>query len=115
MCIRDSLREADYWARKDEQNIIQRKHVLKAIEMCIRDRPRLGALIVPDFESLKEYAVRKNLTYTNNDDLIKKREVLSLFQDEQKRLISKENGFQPFETVMGIALLPDEFLSLIHI
>ncbi len=74
-----------------------------------QDKPRLGALIVPDFESLKEYAVRKNLTYTNNDDLIKKREVLSLFQDEQKRLISKENGFQPFETVMGIALLPDEF------
>ncbi len=28
----DLLREADYWARKDEQNIIQRKHVLKAIE-----------------------------------------------------------------------------------
>lgn len=74
-----------------------------------QDRSRLGALIVPDFEALKEYAHKKHLNYQNNEELIKKKEVLSLYQQEQKRLISKEYGFQPFETVMGIALLVDEF------
>ncbi len=74
-----------------------------------QDKPRLGILIVPDFEALKEYASEKQLNYKDEQDLIKKKEVLSLFQNEQRRLVSKEHGFQPFETVMGIALLPDEF------
>ncbi len=74
-----------------------------------QDKSRLGALIVPDFEALKEYAHKKHLDYQDNAELIKKKEVLSLYQQEQKRLISKEYGFQPFETVMGIALLADEF------
>jgi long-chain acyl-CoA synthetase len=74
-----------------------------------QDKPRLGALIVPDFEAIKEYAHHNNISYQDNQDLIKKKEILSLFQQEQKRLISKEHGFQPYETVMGIALLPEEF------
>jgi long-chain acyl-CoA synthetase len=74
-----------------------------------QDKSRLGALIVPDFETLKEYAQEKHLNYQNDKDLIKNRKILSLFQQEQKRLISKENGFQPFEVFMGIALLADEF------
>jgi len=30
-------------------------------------------------------------------------------QKEQKRLISKEQGFKPYETVMGVGVLPKEF------
>ncbi len=74
-----------------------------------QDKPRLGALIVPDFDSLREYAHKKHISYADDKDLIENKEVLALFQYEQKRLISKEYGFQPFETVMGIALLPEEF------
>ena len=66
-----------------------------------QDKLRLGALIVPDFESLKEYAVRKNLTYTNNDDLIKKRSIV-FFQDEQKRLISKKMGFNHLKRLWAL-------------
>lgn len=74
-----------------------------------QDKPRLGALIVPDFEALTEFARAKNIAYRDKYDLIKKKEVLSLFQQEQKRLLSKDNGFQPFETIMGIDLLADDF------
>ncbi len=74
-----------------------------------QDKPRLGALIVPDFEALKEYSQKNNITYQTKRDLISKNEIISLFQKEQKRLISRDNGFQPFETVIGIALLSEEF------
>lgn len=74
-----------------------------------QDKPRLGVLVVPDFEVLKEYAQKNHIDYQDTKDLINKKGVISLFQQEQKRLISREHGFQPFETVMGIALLPDEF------
>jgi long-chain acyl-CoA synthetase len=74
-----------------------------------QDKPRLGALIIPDFDNLTEYAERGNIKYENTKELIKKPEIIAFFQKEQKRLISKEHGFKPYEMVMGIALLPHEF------
>lgn len=74
-----------------------------------QDKPRLGALIVPDFESLKTYADRENIKYKDTNELINSPQIIALYQTEQKRLISKEHGFKPYETVMGIALLPKEF------
>ncbi|MBA7574283.1 Long-chain-fatty-acid--CoA ligase FadD15 [subsurface metagenome] len=74
-----------------------------------QDKSRLGALIVPDFEALKVYTEEENIEYKNVNELINHPKVISLFQKEQKRLISKEHGFTPYETVMGIALLPNEF------
>jgi len=74
-----------------------------------QDKPRLGALIVPDFEAIQEYAGKNNIAYQDKQDLISKKEIIALFQKEQKRLISRETGFQPYETVMGIALLLEEF------
>ncbi|MDD5016434.1 MAG: AMP-binding protein, partial [Atribacterota bacterium] len=84
----------------------------KYINMAIivgQDKLRLGALIIPDFETLKPYMIENNIEYENIDELINHSKVISLYQKEQKRLISKENGFMPYETVMGIALLPHEF------
>ena len=74
-----------------------------------QDKSRLGALIVPDFEALKIYTEKEDIKYKNIDELINHPKIISLFQKEQKRLISKEHGFTPYETVMGIALLPHEF------
>jgi len=74
-----------------------------------QDKSRLGALIVPDFEALKIYTEKEDIKYKNIDELINHPKVISLFQKGQKRLISKEHGFTPYETVMGIALLPHEF------
>ena len=84
----------------------------KYINMAIivgQDKPRLGALIIPDFETLKPYMIENNIEYENIDELINHSKIISLYQKEQKRLISKENGFMPYETVMGIGLLPHEF------
>ncbi|HZK39941.1 MAG TPA: long-chain fatty acid--CoA ligase [Atribacterota bacterium] len=74
-----------------------------------QDKSRLGALIIPDFESLKSYANKEGIKYKDTNELINNSKIISLYQGEQKRLISKEHGFMPYETVMGIALLPHEF------
>ena len=74
-----------------------------------QDKPRLGALIVPDFGTLKIYAKKEKIIYENSKELIQKPEIIALYQKEQKRLISKEHGFKPYETVMGVGLLPHEF------
>jgi len=92
--LEDRLKESEY---------------ISMVIMVGQDKSRLGALIVPDFEALKIYTEKEDIEYKNIDELINHSKVISLFQKEQKRLISKEHGFTPYETVMGIALLPHEF------
>lgn len=92
--LEDKLKESDY---------------INMVIIVGQDKPRLGALIVPDFEALKEYAKKEDIQYKNIKELISNPKIISLYQKEQKRLISKEQGFKPYETVMGIALLPQEF------
>jgi long-chain acyl-CoA synthetase len=92
--LEDKLRESQY---------------INMVIVVGQDRSRLGALIVPDFEAIQEYARKNNIAYQDKKDLISKKEIITLFQKEQKRLVSRENGFQPYETVMGIALLLEEF------
>jgi len=92
--LEDRLKESDY---------------INMIIVVGQDKSRLGVLIVPDFDVLAVYAEKENIQYKNNKELIKKPEIIALFQREQKRLISKEHGFKSYETVMGICLLPNEF------
>jgi len=92
--LEDRLKECDY---------------INMVIIVGQDKSRLGALIVPDFEALKIYIEKEDIKYKNIDELINHPKIISLFQKEQKRLISKEHGFTPYETVMGIALLPHEF------
>jgi len=92
--LEDRLKECDY---------------INMVIIVGQDKSRLGALIVPDFEALKTYTEKEDIKFKNIDELIDHPKIISLFQKEQKRLISKEHGFTPYETVMGIALLPHEF------
>ena len=94
LSLEDRLKESEY---------------INMVIIVGQDKPRLGALIIPDFDTLTEYSERENIKYKNTEELIKKPEIVALFQKEQKRLISKEHGFKPYETVMGIALLTHEF------
>lgn len=92
--LEDKFKESDY---------------INMIIMIGQDKPRLGALIVPNFDVLTEYAHVNNITFKDIEELIQKPEIISLYRNEQKRLISKKNGFKSFETVMGIGLLLNEF------
>jgi len=94
LLLEDRLKESEY---------------INMVIMVGQDKPRLGALIVPDFESLKIYADKEDIIYKDTNELINNPQIIALYQREQKRLISKEHGFKPYETVMGIGLLTHEF------
>ena len=74
-----------------------------------QDKPRLGVLIVPNFNSLKAFWEKEKVKIESLSESIKEPKIVSLFQQEVKRLISRENGFNLYETVMGVALCPKEF------
>jgi long-chain acyl-CoA synthetase len=66
----------------------------------------LSALIVPDFEAIKEFADSHNITYENLDDLVKKKEVYELFEKELSKFQKK---LANYERVRKFTLLQKPF------
>jgi long-chain acyl-CoA synthetase len=69
-------------------------------------RKFVGALIVPDFDALEEYALQKGVTYANRKELIACKDVLRLIEshveEHQKNLAS-------YEKIKRFVLLTDPF------
>lgn len=66
----------------------------------------LSALIVPDYEALKEWADGSNIDYNTIQDLLKKQEVVNLFD---KELTKFQKALASFEKVRKFALLDKAF------
>jgi long-chain acyl-CoA synthetase len=91
-----------------EEKLMESEYI-NMVVVVGQDKSRLGALIVPNVEKLKSFCEKENIKFGDPHELIKNPKMISLFQKEVKSLISRENGFHPYETVIGLALLPQEF------
>ncbi|HRP88486.1 MAG TPA: long-chain fatty acid--CoA ligase [Edaphocola sp.] len=66
----------------------------------------VGALIVPNFDALKNWCERNEVAWTNKEDIIKNKSVLEQFD----KAIEKANvNFNHSEQIRKIALLPQEW------
>ena len=78
------------------------------IDQCLvvgQDEKHLAALIVPSIDALKEqgFAV-SSLAEAAHDE-----QVIRLLGSEVRRLVSKEFGFKPFETIQGFRIVTKSF------
>lgn len=69
-------------------------------------RMYLSALIVPDFESLRTFASSNNIPFTSYEDLVKKKEIIELFE---KEISSRQKKLANFEKIRKFSLLPKTF------
>ncbi len=74
-----------------------------------QDQKYLGALIVPDYDRLEEYARLNNIAYENRNHLCDVATILELLEGEISRLICDKNGFRPFERIFRFAVLRKAF------
>jgi len=88
------------------ENQLKRSPYVNQILLIGDKRKSISALIVPDFERLKEYAHDKNISYQHLSELVTKDEVKRMFRDEMNGL-SEE--FADFERVKMFTLLDKEF------
>lgn len=65
-----------------------------------------AALIVPSFESLKEWCSKKQISYSTNEEMILNERVIKKFEKEIEKLNST---FAQFEKVKKYILLPQEW------
>jgi len=65
-----------------------------------------AALVVPSFVALKDWCAKHHINYTNNEDLITKKEVLDLIDHA---IAESNKTLAPYETIKRVTLLPREW------
>jgi long-chain acyl-CoA synthetase len=66
----------------------------------------VGALIIPSFDNLKEWAKNRNIICNNNDELLQNEQVKELYKDEVEHYNSQ---FNHVEQIKKFELLPDNW------
>jgi long-chain acyl-CoA synthetase len=70
----------------------------------------LGALIVPDFEKLKEYVAQNfNKVVQNIEQVMEDKHIVAKIKSEMNALLHHKSGFKPFERLQNIHFLDQEF------
>ncbi len=88
------------------ENILKRNpYITNAV--VLGDRRRfISALIVPEFEKIKEYAEDQNISFEDTKDLIAKEEIIDLVFEQVEKSTS---ALAPYEKIKKIALLERDF------
>ncbi|EPG76408.1 AMP-binding enzyme [Leptospira fainei serovar Hurstbridge str. BUT 6] len=89
-----------------------RLQVSKYISQCMvigQDQKNLGAIIVPDFESLISWAKENYISFDSREELLQKRQVIDLYRSEIRTLNNARNGFKSFEQVTPFFLIVKPF------
>lgn len=92
-----------------ESTITQLPFVSDAV-LVGQDKKGLGALIVPDFEQLRNFVSSKFERSTETpEQLLNNKQVLDRVKAEINRLLQPKKGFKPFEKLQNIHFLEKEF------
>ncbi len=92
-----------------ESTITQLPFVSDAV-LVGQDKKGLGALIVPDFEQLRDFVSSKfERKSASNEQLLKDKQVLERVKAEMNKLLQPKKGFKPFEKLQNIHFLDKEF------
>lgn len=91
-----------------EMKINESRYVVQSVVLG-QDERHLATLIVADEDEVKAFAVENNISYKDYADLLKKDEVIKLFEAEVLNLINSKNGFRLFERITRFMLLSNTF------
>jgi long-chain acyl-CoA synthetase len=69
-------------------------------------RKFVGALIVPDFDMLRVYASHKGISYTDDEDLVKNRDIFRLIEAHVEE---RQKDLASYEKIKRFILLPFPF------
>jgi len=74
-----------------------------------QDQKFLGALIVPNIEKLENFAIEKQISFIEKEELVNNPFIYELIQDEVQSLVNAKTGFKTFERIFRFKLIPKEF------
>lgn len=106
--IKDLMKTSNgkYIAPQQIENILTNNNFINQIVLIAEGRQFVSALIVPNFEFLKDYLSKNNIPFTNWEDVVQKKEVIDLYKDKIKEL---QHELSDYEKVKKFTLMPSEF------
>ena len=75
-----------------------------------QDQKFLGAVIVPNFESLEKWSNSNGTIFSSRDDLLSSEVVNKLYSKCISDIVNPKSGFKNFERIVGFILLKDSFV-----
>lgn len=106
--IKDLMKTAGgkYVAPQQIESILTNDNFIENAILIGDDKPFVSALLVPNIEALKEYAVSLNLNYHSIEDLLKKTHIRELYEEKLEQL---QHSLANFEKVKKFKLLHHDF------
>jgi long-chain acyl-CoA synthetase len=95
-----------YVAPQHIESILTNDDLIENAILIGDDKPFVSALLVPNLETLKEYAHSLNLKYHSIEDLLKKSHIRELYED---KLVQLQHSLANFEKVKKFKLLSEDF------
>ncbi len=91
------------------ENKLLESEYISQIMVIGQDQKNLGAIIIPEFPKLKEWALANGVTDTDEKSLINNTKVIDFYKKEIKELNSAKYGFKSFEQVSPFFLISKPF------
>jgi len=95
-----------YIAPQAIEGLISSDKYIQQIAVIGDERKFVGALIVPDFQLLEQYAKRKGIDYTGIEDLVKNPDIIHMIE---ARVEEHQKDLASYEKIKKFILLPKAF------
>lgn len=106
--IKDLLKTSNgkYIAPQQIENILTNNNYIQQIVLIAEGKQFVSALIVPNFEFLADHLKKKNIPFTNWEEIVQKKEIHDFYKDKIGEL---QINLADFEKVKKFTLMPAEF------
>ncbi len=97
------LKNGKYIAPQPIENHLQSSMYIEQAFVTGMNQKMVGALIVPNFEILHKWANENGISFSNNEELIRKPEVIKLIKDEINKINKQLSSYErigPFRLVV---------------
>ena len=91
------------------EDLVRQSEYIEHVMVVGQDQRFLGALVVPNLETVAPYAAERGVAGDDLATLAGSSEVQSLIQDEVQSRVNAKNGFKSFERIARIAVLDQPF------
>lgn len=91
------------------ENKLLESPYISQIMVVGQDQKNLGAIIIPEFPKLKEWAAENGISFSDDESLISNAKVIEFYKKEIKDLNSAKHGFKSFEQVSPFFLITKPF------
>ncbi|SDL60044.1 AMP-dependent synthetase/ligase [Chryseobacterium taihuense] len=106
--IKDLMKTSNgkYIAPQQIENLLTNNNFIQQITLIAEGRQFVSALIVPNFEFLKEFLKKNGISFTNWEEIVSKKEIVDFYKVKVKEL---QSHLSDFEKVKKFTLMPAEF------